>query len=72
MEQNQSASQKVQALLSEQTQLLANKARLADQLKALEDRLRLLDAALEGTKLGQELAAEVAKEAAATPDKEPA
>jgi hypothetical protein len=72
MEQNQSASQKVQALLSEQTQLLANKARAADQLKAIEDRLRLIDAALEGTKLGQDLAAEVAAEAAATQPKDPA
>jgi uncharacterized protein YoxC len=67
MQTQQSPAEQVQALIQEQTNLLANKARLMDQLRQADDRLRTLDAAIEGIRLGQSLAEQVAKEKAVEP-----
>lgn len=62
----QTAADKVQGLLQEQNQLLVQQARLQSQLKAIETRLAVIDAAVEGVNLGSALAAEVAAEKADT------
>ncbi|WP_164852777.1 hypothetical protein [Novosphingobium umbonatum] len=55
------ATQQVNAVLQEQTNLLAQKARI-------DDRLRVLDALVEGVNLGGKLAEEKAEEAKTAPE----
>lgn len=61
------AADQVQALLRQQTELLASKARLLAQLDTTDKQLAAIDAAVQGVQLGQALAAEVAAEEAAKP-----
>lgn len=65
MQQNPSNADKVNGLLQEQQSLLAAIARTSAQLKAQEDRLKIVDAALEGASIGKGLAEDAAAKAPA-------